>query len=189
MHDMWPELMTERLHLVPCNEAHLDGLSAMNSDPEVMRYITGRAETRSETHLMIERVKERWAKWGYSWWTVLERQSGEIIGAGCIQNLRRDGSEPDPSCPLEIGWRLRRDKWHRGFAIEAARAMANFGFTRLRTETLYAVCHPANSASIGVMAKLGMHYRGLEDWYSQKLATYGIAADEWLRAQATRQAG
>lgn len=67
--------------------------------------------------------------------------------------------------------------------------MANFGFTRLRTETLYAVCHPANSASIGVMAKLGMHYRGLEDWYSQKLATYGIAADEWLRAQATRQAG
>ena len=60
------ELRTGRLHLVPCGDEHLEGLSAMNSDPEVMRYITGRAETRAETQWMIERVKERWSRWGYS---------------------------------------------------------------------------------------------------------------------------
>lgn len=183
---MRSELKTVRLHLVPCNDEHLDGLSAMNSDPEVMRYITGRPETRAETHLMIERVKARWTRWGYSWWTIIERQSGEIIGAGCIQNLRRDGTEPDPNCPLEIGWRLRRDKWGHGFAIEAALAMANFAFTHLRADTLFAVCNSDNSASMRVMAKLGMHYRGLEDWYAQKVATYAITADEWQVAKSTR---
>lgn len=182
--DAQSELRTERLHLVPCSDGHLDGLSAMNSDPEVMRYITGRAETRAETRSMIDRVKERWERWGYSWWTLIERSSGEVVGAGCIQNLRREGTEPDPECPLEIGWRLRRDKWGRGFASEAARAMAEYAFTRLRADVLYAVCDPDNGASARVMVKLGMRYRGLEEWYSRKVATYAITAQEW-RAQST----
>jgi RimJ/RimL family protein N-acetyltransferase len=178
------ELYTERLHLVPCTEEHLDGLSAMNSDPQVMRYITGRTETREETRRMIERVKERWKRWGYSWWTIIERSSAEVVGAGCIQNLRREGTEPDPECPLEIGWRLRRDKWGRGFASEAARAMAEYAFTCLRAEVLYAVCDPDNGASARVMVKLGMDYRGLEEWYSRKVATYALTAQKWRQAHS-----
>jgi RimJ/RimL family protein N-acetyltransferase len=177
------ELETERLLLVPCSDEHLSGLSAMNSDPEVMRYISGRPESVSETQSMIERVKARWSHWGYSWWTFLERQSGEIVGAGCIQNLRRDGTEPDASCPLEIGWRVRRDKWAQGLATEAARAMAEFAFARLHAEVLYAVCDPDNGASASVMRKLGMRYRGLEDWYARKVATYEVTAEAWRSAR------
>jgi hypothetical protein len=61
--------------------------------------------------------------------------------------------------------------------------MADFAFARLRAESLYAVCHPDNGAPIKVMEKLGMRYRGLEDWYSQKVATYAITAEEWHRAR------
>ena len=175
------ELTTERLRLVPCVDEHLDGLCAMNSDPEVMRYITGRPESRADTQSMLERVKARWAKWGYSWWTIIERQSGEIVGAGCIQNLRREGAEPDPDCPLEIGWRMRRDQWGRGFATEAAREMAEFAFAQRQASVLLAGCNPANAASIAVMKKLGMRYRGVERWYAQSVATYEITAEEWGR--------
>jgi RimJ/RimL family protein N-acetyltransferase len=178
------ELETKRLSLVPCRDEHLTGLSAMNSDPEVMRYISGQPQTLTETQTMIERVKARWAIWGYSWWTFIERRSGEIVGAGCIQNLRRDGTEPDPNCPLEIGWRVRRDRWGQGIATEAARAMADFAFARLHAATLYAVCDPGNGASSAVMLKLGMHYRGLEDWYARQLATYEITARAWRTARA-----
>jgi len=178
------ELETKRLFLVPYRDEHLSGLSAMNSDPEVMRYMSGRPETLSETRTMIERVKARWAIWGYSWWTFIERQSGEIVGAGCIQNLRRDGTEPEANCPLEIGWRVRRDKWGQGIATEAARAMADFAFARLHAETLYAVCDPENGASSSVMLKLGMRYRGLDVWYARQLATYEITADAWRNARA-----
>ncbi len=180
------ELTTARLRLVPCNDEHLEGLNALNSDPAVMRYLTGRAETLAETRAMIERVQARWAKWGYSWWTFIERQSGEIVGAGAIQNLRKAGDEPDPICPLEIGWRVRRDRWRRGRVGEAGVAMAEFAFVRLGAETLYAVSHPDNSASIAVMIKLGMHYRGLEDWYARNVATYELTAQAW---RAARRAG
>lgn len=177
------ELTTARLRLVPCADEHLDGLHALNSDPEVMRYITGRPETRLETQATIDRVKARWAKWGYSWWSVFELTSGELVGAGCIQNLRRQGADPDPSCPLEVGWRVRRDRWRQGIAIEAALAMTAFAFERLRAEVLYAVCHPENKASVAVMSRLGMQYRGLEDWYAQKVTTYEITSRSWLAAR------
>jgi RimJ/RimL family protein N-acetyltransferase len=173
------ELTTERLNLVPCRAEHLDGLNAINSDAEVMRYIRGRPESREETQSMIERVQARWARWGYSWWTIIERQSEEIIGAGCIQNLRREGIEPDPACPLEIGWRIRRDRWRRGFAIEAAYAMAEFAFERLNADVLYAVCHPENRASIAVMMRLGMRCRGLEIWYAQSVVACELTAADW----------
>jgi RimJ/RimL family protein N-acetyltransferase len=180
------QLKTNRLRLVPCDDEHLEGLSALNSDPEVMRYLTGHPETRSETQHMIDRVKARWSKYGYSWWSFIELASDQIVGAGCIQNLRRAGAEPDLSCPLEIGWRVRRDKWRQGIAIEAAKAMANFAFDRLHAQTLYAVCHPENSASMAVMVRLGMRYRGVEDWYAQRLASYEIAADSWSVARNSR---
>ena len=99
------QLKTDRLRLVPCDDEHLEGLSALNSDPEVMRFISGRPETRSETQHMIDRVKARWTRYGYSWWSFIELASDQIVGAGCIQNLRRTGADPDLSCPLEIGWR------------------------------------------------------------------------------------
>ncbi len=92
--------------------------------------------------------------------------------------------EMDLSCPLEIGWRVRRDKWRQGIAIEAARAMAQFAFARLRAEVLYAVCQPENKASMGVMVKLGMHYRGIEDWYGMKVTTYTLSAHQWRRPTA-----
>lgn len=183
------ELTTERLHLVPCNEGHLDGLCAINSDPTVMRYITGRPETRADTQRMIERVKARWGQWGYSWWTIIERESAEIVGAGCIQNLRKSGIEPDTDCPLEIGWRIRADKWRRGYASEAARAMADFAFVHLRANLLYAVCNPQNSASIGVMRKLGMRYRGEEDWYAQTVTTYELSRAVWEERSVTASGG
>jgi RimJ/RimL family protein N-acetyltransferase len=58
-------LTTPRLRLEPITDAHLAGLHAMNSDPEVMRYITGKPETYEETRQVIERVKGRWRDIGY----------------------------------------------------------------------------------------------------------------------------
>jgi RimJ/RimL family protein N-acetyltransferase len=172
-------LTTPRLRLEPCHPDHLKGLQALNADPVVMQYITGRPETPEETAAMIERVQARWARWGYSWWSFIERQSDQVIGAGCIQNLRRSGTEPDPACPLEIGWRLRQDRWHRGLAIEAARAMASFAFDTLAAPTLYAVCDPENPASLAVMRRLGMRERGIEQWYERPVTTCEITAAEW----------
>ena len=177
-------LITTRLRLEPFDDAHVDGLNAINSDLEVMRFLSGRAETRDETLAVVERVKARWAEYGFSWWTFIELTSGEIVGAGCIQHLRKSGSAPDPTCPLEVGWRLRRDRWRQGLATEAAVAMTDFAFQTLRTNVLYAVCRPENTASASVMKRLGMRHRGIETWYDVEMTTYEITANEWRQRSA-----
>jgi RimJ/RimL family protein N-acetyltransferase len=173
-------LTTARLRLEPCDFTHVDDLQQMHSDPEVMRYLTGRPQSRDETLAMVERVQARWHEVGYSWWSFVELASGRAIGAGCIQNLRRsDSPSPDPACPLEIGWRLRRDRWRQGLASEAAIAMADFAFGPLRAAELYAVCDPANAASAAVMRRLGMEDLGLDTWYGRSVATWRVTADRW----------
>ena len=68
-----------------------------------MRFISGRPETREETVAVIERVKQRWTEFGYSWWSFIDKESGLIIGAGALQNLRREATaHPDLACPLEV---------------------------------------------------------------------------------------
>jgi RimJ/RimL family protein N-acetyltransferase len=180
-------LATARLNLVPFVDEHLDGLHVLNSDPEVMRHISGRPETREETVAMVERVKARWTEFGYSWWSFIERDSGEIVGAGALQNLRRGATPaPDPACPLEIGWRLRRDRWHRGLATEAARVIAAFAFDAIHADELYAVCHPGNIASAGVMKRLGMQDCGLQTWYGKSVTTYRTDARQWAVTSASQ---
>jgi RimJ/RimL family protein N-acetyltransferase len=154
----------------------------MNSDPEVMRYLSaGRPETLEETRAGIERVAKRWREVGYSWWAFVERQTNELVGAGAIQNLRREATlVPDLACPLEIGWRLRRDRWGHGLAVEAARAMGDFAFRELNARELLAVCDPANTASASVMRRLGMQEVGIQRWYGKDLLAYRIDADRWI---------
>ena len=113
--------------------------------------------------------------------TYIERESDELVGAGAIQNLRRESTLlPDLACPLEIGWRLRRDRWGRGLAVEAARAMGDFAFKALNARELLSVCDPANTASANVMKRLGMQEVGIQRWYGKDLLAYRIKADQWV---------
>jgi RimJ/RimL family protein N-acetyltransferase len=164
-------LTTARLRLEPICPAHYEGLRVLNADPAVQRYIAGRPETPEETSAMIARVQGRWQQFGYSWWSFIEGDTGELVGAGCIQHLGHD-----PANEHEIGWRLRPDRWGRGYASEAARRMPAFAFDELKEPSLAAICHPENADSSKVMRRLGMRYRGDEIWHAQTVAVYDISA-------------
>ncbi len=176
-------LRTPRLQLEPLNDSHLDALHRLNSDPVVMRYITGKPETREDTQAMIERVRARWAEFGFSWWAFKRLEDGDVIGMGCIQHLNRDPAEP-----LETGWRLRQDAWGAGYASEAARHMVGWAFRTLKPPLICAVLQPENTASSAVMEKLGMRYVGTGRWYDMECARYDITASEWNASPARARA-
>ena len=167
-------LTTARLRLEPLDDHHFDGLQAMNRQPEVMRFISGEPETPEVTRKMIAVVKTRWAEYGFSWWAFIEKDSGQLVGAGCIQYLGRNSANPH-----EIGWRLAPQYWGRGLASEAAQAMAAFAFEALDAPLLVAVCLPENTASARVMENLGLRYRGLETWYERPHATWEMTRAAW----------
>ncbi len=65
---------------------------------------------------------------------------------------------------IEIGWRLSRSNWGKGFATEAAQACAHFAFNQLELERLLGIYQIGNEASARVMEKLGMtDYRSTID--------------------------
>jgi RimJ/RimL family protein N-acetyltransferase len=136
--------------------AHADGLNAINADPEVMRFLGGRPETPAETRAMIDRVRARWDRFGFGWWTLLDAQTGAVVGAAGVHHL-----DHDPLLPHEIGWRLRRDRWGQGLATEAAHAVLRHVFETLDAPLACAVRHPDNVASRRVMERLGMREAGL----------------------------
>ena len=186
----FPTLHTARLRLEPFDERHLDGLSEMNSLPEVMRFVGGQTETREQTAAFISRVKRCWQAWGTSWWALIDLKTERVVGAGCVQFLRREAAPSEDldslrNDPLEIGWRLHPDFWGQGFASEAARCMAGFAFQRFPVQELLAVRHPDNHKSGRVMDRLGMRLRGLEPWYGTTVAVHVISRLDWQRTSLT----
>ncbi|WP_108816542.1 GNAT family N-acetyltransferase [Loktanella sp. Alg231-35] len=161
-------IITERLQLVPYAPAHLDGLYAMNSDPEVMRHL-GPPQTREEVATSIARQQHVWARNGFGWWSVIEREAEALVGAACLQHLAHVETNP-----LEIGWRLRPAGQGKGYATEAGRAVMRYGFDVIGESRLVAVTDPENKASARVMERLGMTYIGIQTHYDVPCVTYEI---------------
>ncbi|MBK9629367.1 MAG: GNAT family N-acetyltransferase [Flavobacteriales bacterium] len=59
---------------------------------------------------------------------------------------------------MDVGYRLCRDLWGQGLAIEAGRAALEFGFGPLRPERIHGFVLPENKASVRVLEKLGLHF-------------------------------
>lgn len=169
-----PILSSARLRYEPFDERHFDGLWAMNSDPEVMRYITGRPDTPEDTRAAIARVQGRWAHWAYSWWALIEVETGELVGAVGLQHLGHDRANPH-----EIGWRLRRDRWGQGLASEAARTVMDHAFTVVAAPKVCAIRHPDNVNSRRVMERLGMRHVGVQTWHEMEVDVHELGREEW----------
>jgi len=149
-------LLTERLLLRPWrdDEADLEAYLRISSDPEVMRHIAdGRTLDRERAAEQLTRFAEHWRRHGYGLRAAVERDGGAVVGFVGVMRAGQPGVRPGD---VEIGWRLTRDRWGRGYATEGARAVRDHAFQRLRLARLVAFVRPANDASIGVMRKLGM---------------------------------
>src|SRR5947209_2713450 len=119
-------LETERLVLRRFTPEDVDAVVELDSDPEVMRYITGGAPTPRE-----EIEQEYLPSWlgyyarfaGLGFWAAQEKATGEFIG--WFHFRPPDGHAPDD---VELGYRLRRAAWGKGYATEGARALIARGF-------------------------------------------------------------
>jgi ribosomal-protein-alanine N-acetyltransferase len=144
----------ERVVLREWRSADSEAVAAYADDAAVGRYLVrGPAELRAEPALAIAAAQEL-PRTEYALAAVY-RGTDEVIGSAEVHldSLRHHRGE--------IGYILRRDMWGQGLATEIAALLLHFGFEDLRLHRLWASCDPANSASIRVLEKIGMHYEGL----------------------------
>jgi len=147
-------LETERLLLRRFTHDDVDNLYQLDSDPEVMRYVTGGATTPRE---VVERVDlPAFMSYydrvdGYGFWAAIDKTTDRFLG---WFHLRPQ--EGDPLDQPELGYRLRREAWGMGYATEGARALIRKGFTDLGAQRVVALAFRDNLASRRVMEKSGM---------------------------------
>ena len=167
--DPWvrPGLETERLVLRRFTPADVGNLLALDGDPEVMRYLEPRVKTRAQIEaevlpLFLGRY-QRCPDFGR--WAADARDSGDFVGWFGLRPVQpSDAAIVDwPDAPpgggvAELGYRLRRSAWGRGYATEGARALVRRAFTELGVREIVATTMTVNTRSRAVMQRAGLRY-------------------------------
>jgi RimJ/RimL family protein N-acetyltransferase len=145
-------IRTERLLLRQWRESDIEPFAAINADPDVMRYFPA-PYRREESEAAVERYRVHIEEHGWSLWAV--EVPGVAACIGCL-GLAIPKWEAPFTPAVEIGWRLAKEHWGRGYATEGARAALAYGFDDLGLSEILSFTVPANTASRRVMEKIGM---------------------------------
>lgn len=144
---------TPRLILRPWRDSDLPLFAEQNADPVAMRFLAGGVLTKERSNAYAARAMAHLAAHGFCKWAVEAPGVSPFVGA---VGLTRVGFEAAFTPAVEVAWRLHRRWWGRGYASEAAEAAISDGFGRVGLEEVVAMTALGNTASIGVMERLGM---------------------------------
>ena len=180
-------LETERLILRRFTADDLDLLVELDGDPEVMRFLTGgkptpREEIRDDILPWFIQYYDR--SEGYGFWAAIEKSSGDFLGWFHFR--------PQPESPAdepELGYRLRKAAWGKGYGSEGSRALIAKGFTDHGVRRVVASTMTVNTGSRRVMEKSGMtlvrtffmEWPEVIEGSEQGDVEYAITREEWER--------
>lgn len=147
---------SQRLGFRPWKPNDLDQFAAMNTDPMVMEYFP-KPLSRKESAEFLDRLFNHYAKHGYCYFAVEILESREWIG---FTGLAYQTYEAAFTPATDIGWRLKRSVWGRGFATEAVKRCLQYAFEDLGLQKVISTCPKQNHRSELVMQKIGMKKAG-----------------------------
>lgn len=176
---MRPLPTTDRLVLREMGTDDIPSLTAIMGDAETMTAYEG-PFAATEIATWLARSQQRYADDGFALWAVTLRETGEMIGQCGPTRQIIDGRSM-----VEVGYLFDRRWWHRGFALEAARACRDWAFRNLPVDVVCSKIRDTNLASMNVAIRNGMsvrrrtvtHYRGVD----MPHLVFEITRDEWMR--------
>lgn len=157
-------LETNRLLLREMTLSDMGALSLILQDKKVMYAYNG-AFNDKETLIWMQKQLQRYKDYGFGLWGVFLKDTNEMIGqCGITMQEYKTAQVP------EIGYLLAHKYWHNGYAIEAATACREYGFSTLNFDELYSIIRDTNVASQKVALRNNMnpidtivkHYRGVD---------------------------
>ena len=167
--------LTERLYVRQFEMTDLDVFAVLCADAVVLRYVgDGTPLARSEVANWIQICEQKYATRGYGTSAVFTRSDDRFIGyCGVVRAPNNDFDE--------LVYVFHSAVWGQGFATEAAAAMLDYVFSISALADIYATIDPLNTASIGVVKKLGFEYDREEMDDLGPVAFYRLSRIQWLR--------
>ncbi len=181
-----PELRTDRLWLRRWRDSDREPFAQLNSDSSVMEFFPAPL-TPGESHELVERIEGSFETSGFGLWAVEVTATATFVGFAGLWPATFDAHFTPAT---EVGWRLGRAHWGRGYATEAAWAAMTDGFERLALEEIVSFTACSNRRSRRVMEKLAMSHDPADDFDHPALppghplrrhVLYRLGRDGWLR--------
>ncbi len=147
-------LRTERLLLRQWRDDDRDPWAALNADPEVMRHFPSTL-SREQSDDFVDRHRGLLDARGWGLWAVEVPDVAPFIG---FVGLNEPGFEAEFTPCVEVGWRLAREHWGKGYATEGARAALAHAFDELALDEVLSFTVVGNAGSRAVMEKIGMTF-------------------------------
>jgi RimJ/RimL family protein N-acetyltransferase len=160
-----PVLHTPRLLLRRWREADLEPFAALNADPLVMEHFPAPL-SREDSDALVQRIEDSFELRGYGLWAVEVATTREFIG---FTGLSVPSFDAHFTPAVEVGWRLARRSWGRGYATEAARAALAFAFEEVELNDLVSFTATTNQRSQAVMRRIGMTHDPADDFDHPRL--------------------
>ncbi|AUD14993.1 MULTISPECIES: GNAT family N-acetyltransferase [unclassified Planococcus (in: firmicutes)] len=130
--------------------------AALNANPDVMEFFP-KTLSRTESDALIERIEAHFEEKGYGLWAVERKEDGAFIGFIGLLDVNFDIGIEDAT---EIGWRLEKKFWKKGYATEGANACLAYAFEELGKREIYSFTSTVNTPSETVMKRIGMEKAG-----------------------------
>lgn len=150
-----PTIRTERLILRPLHITDAADMFEYASRDDVTAFLLW-SPHRSVTYTRdyLRYIEDRYSIGDFYDWAITLADTGKMIGTCGFARLDL------PNRVGEIGYVLNPDFRAQGIAVEAARAVIDFGFKNLALHRIEARFMQGNDASRRVMEKLGMSFEG-----------------------------
>ncbi len=129
----------------------VNGLVAVFSDPEAMRYIgEGAISSRGEVARQIEDERAYFDEQWFTMFTVIRNEDSAVLGDCGLWTWKETGE-------IEIGWHLARKFWGQRFGSEAAAAVLHFA-NQAGLDQLICMVQTENVASLRIAERLGFQF-------------------------------
>ncbi|MBA2651733.1 MAG: GNAT family N-acetyltransferase [Tatlockia sp.] len=163
-------LETKNLIITTPQLKDFDNLYALQTDAEVMKYIGQGVRTQLEVMSGLEKAIAHQENHGFSLGCVFEKESGLFVGRAGLIYLAYDDTQPE----IEVAYALNKTAWGKGYGVELAKALINWGFQHLTISNLIAVINPDNEHSRRVLERVNMNYVGRAHYWNNEVALYDI---------------
>ena len=161
-------LQTKRLTLHPLRREDGPNFYLLQSNAEVMHYISNGPKTPEESDHLFQKLLAHQEKHHFSLGPVYHKNT--LIGFAGLIHLALDDTNPE----IEISYYLLPSHWNKGYATELTQALIHWAFQHLPITILLGIAHPQNTASQHVLQKCGLHLVGPSTYRGKPILRFEI---------------
>ncbi|GHE31209.1 GNAT family N-acetyltransferase [Sphingobacterium griseoflavum] len=148
---------TDRLILREILPNDIEGMFALDSDPEVHRYLgNSPVQDKQDIVAVIDYIRKQYEAYGIGRWAVVDKQTNDFIGWAGLKFITETTN--GYQYYYDLGYRLIRRFWGQGIATEAALACIDYGFNQLGLPAIHGVADCQNIGSNRILSKIGFDW-------------------------------